>query len=128
MGPRLDNRGYGRHRRARMRLQATASMGPRSDNRGYETPEGVRLRFQGKLQWVHGRITVIICPLRPLLAPIYTLQCVHGRKTGVMLDPLSPLFDAFAASMGPRSDNRGYGPGSDPRQQLYRSFNGSTVG
>ena len=60
-------------------------MGPRSDNRGYV---GRPFRFGMiylELQWVHGRITVVMDLLLALGA------------------------DKPRTSMGPRSDNRGYG-------------------
>ena len=59
MGPRSDNRGYV------LLLDSAdpaleASMGPRSDNRGY-APEEVSPCDAGcELQWVHGRITVVM--------------------------------------------------------------------
>ena len=59
-------------------------MGPRSDNRGYVFMlelDGIR---ELALQWVHGRITVVMNVLRVTRAAL------------------------IRASMGPRSDNRGY--------------------
>ena len=59
-------------------------MGPRSDNRGY-----------GEL-------------LSSTPTPATQLQWVHGPRTVVMVD--GPQWQAFRveASMGPRSENRGY--------------------
>ena len=43
-------------------------------------------------------------------------------------DPLEyPLFPDIQASMGPRSDNRGYGDYDHRGRHRQRSFNGSTV-
>src|ERR1043165_100898 len=83
MGPRSDNRGYGR----KIPGQATfsrASMGPRSDNRGYGTSTFSIDGVLEKLQWVHGQITVVM----------------HSREPRRVWRE--------GASMGPRSDNRGY--------------------
>src|SRR5437899_3325652 len=49
---------------------------------------GIRRLDKLKLQWVHGRITVV-------------------TQLGLSADPM-----AVRASMGPRSDNRGYGTNS----------------
>ena len=58
-------------------------MGPRSENRGYGDPTAVRLATVGVLQWV------------------------HGPRTVVMESPLASMVAIEAASMGPRSENRG---------------------
>ena len=42
-----------------MPANGNASMGPRSDNRGYLKPRMIRF-IEKLLQWVHGRITVVI--------------------------------------------------------------------
>jgi hypothetical protein len=71
-------------------LRRLASMGPRSDNRGYVVKRvKVKTAWQ-VLQWVHGRITVVMHH-----------QFAGGHRTAV-------------ASMGPRSDNRGYASASLP--------------
>ena len=64
-------------------------MGPRSDNRGYVRPLCRGQAWFTMLQWVHGRITVVM--------------------------PAAAVFRSAEeeASMGPRSDNRGYGADSD---------------
>ena len=59
-------------------------MGPRSDNRGYVGVMVALIVARLLLQWVHGRITVVM------------------RRNLVWAG------DLRAASMGPRSDNRGY--------------------
>src|SRR5438128_1754418 len=110
--------------------QHGASMGPRSDNRGYVAASERAYSTFLKLQWVHGRITVVRADIaagcvqlleasmgprsdnrgyeaglpRPALCPSM-LQWVHGRITVVMVcfDGLLVLHDG--ASMGPRSDN-----------------------
>src|SRR5262249_59444796 len=58
MGPRSDNRGYGRIH-VPLLAQSNASMGPRSDNRGYGVIH-VHADATALLQWVHGRITVVM--------------------------------------------------------------------
>src|ERR1022692_4056000 len=84
MGPRSDNRGYGGYGEEGANRRTKASMGPRSDNRGYDADRGTLAVDMGMLQWVHGRITVVMCADR--------LGCAATQP----------------ASMGPRSDNRGY--------------------
>src|SRR5216684_4019914 len=104
------------------------------------------------LQWVHGRITVVMGGTWNDQYTNFALQWVHGRITVVMRQVRADLDRAQGASMGPRSDNRGYamdrslrfwvlkasmGPRSDNRGYggtgrtfLARRprFNGSTVG
>ena len=60
------------------------------------------------LQWVHGRITVVIGEEHMQQLGEQVLQWVHGRITVVMQIQTGPFFFANSASMGPRSDNRGY--------------------
>ncbi len=62
-----------------------ASMGPRSDNRGYGGI-GYRPIVSGMvLQWVHGRITVVMHRASRFTVPLSReLQWVHGRITVVM--------------------------------------------
>ena len=79
-------------------------MGPRSDNRGYVRYSAEYSLNGGLLQWVHGRITVVMAPAR------------------------HPLTLKRTASMGPRSDNRGYGQRYSGEFHVGKSFNGSTVG
>jgi len=65
------------------------------------------------LQWVHGRITVVMVNARKWPGPLYVaLQWVHGRITVVMRGGFNVLCQLCRASMGPRSDNRGYAPKS----------------
>jgi hypothetical protein len=85
-----------------------ALMGPRSDNRGYGEDDGFNdLRFD-VLQWVHGRITVVMPggPGRPAL--LRKLQWVHGRITVV----LPKLSTAAASRRTPHIQNiqSGIGP------------------
>src|SRR5262245_20977162 len=108
-------------------------MGPRSDNRGYvwfadpleahrdvlqwvhgritvvmRLPKRLRLS-QGRLQLVHGRITVVMKALGVAISEFYVwLQWVHGRITVVMSRSCRGILQHKRASMGPRSDNRGY--------------------
>ena len=58
------------------------------------------------------------------------LQWVHGRITVVMdVDSCTVTTDPTGASMGPRSDNRGYVPAlPGERWHHWHGFNGSTVG
>ena len=109
MGPRSDNRGYGRRRqRTRTRIEV-ASMGPRSDNRGYALPGASRLRLEhasmGPRSDNRGYANCAASRGRPLAEP---LQWVHGPITVVMADAGRADNPGSVASMGPRSDNRGY--------------------
>src|SRR4051812_1325417 len=107
-------------------------MGPRSDNRGYLTsrrPRGSISMLQwvhgritvvmqwvetmgvveDALQWVHGRITVVIgTRARRTASTGCVLQWVHGRITVVIALEHAGARVVVVASMGPRSDNRGY--------------------
>src|SRR5581483_8239442 len=92
-----------------------ASMGPRSDNRGCDQVPAAPLVPLGLLQWVHGRITVVVAatiiarpgsgsasmgprsdnrgcadPTFPGVAPMATLQWVHGRITVVVSGASAP--------------------------------------
>src|SRR5437870_5817714 len=60
------------------------------------------------LQWVNGRITVVMSTLFAMSSGRTPLQWVHGRITVVMIIIQAARQDAWVASMGPRSDNRGY--------------------
>ena len=89
-----------------------ASMGPRSDNRGYASSASVLAPAPAyRLQWVHGPITVVMLPIsRRSRLRRYELQWVHGPITVVMAgDAVRVDVGCDRASMGPRSDNRGYG-------------------
>ena len=112
MGPRSENRGYGRSRRMTPALRA-ASMGPRSENRGYGTACGKvdrsYDRFNGSTvrePWLWTAAIVIDEPMR------MPLQWVHGPITVVMAE-YGHGYGRRVASMGPRSDNRGYGDDAD---------------
>src|SRR2546422_825853 len=105
-----------------------ASMGPRSDNRGMASASPRKRPTALALQWVHGRITVVMGTASALGIGSSTLQWVHGRITVVMQGLGGQMNLSMAASMGPRSDNRGYGgPRRRPRAAAA-GFNGSTVG
>ncbi len=120
---------------ARLPSPSHASMGPRSDNRGYGGRDRrllttIKLQWvhgritvvmliagawsyfsSVKLQWVHGRITVVMDNHFAVCARIgLRLQWVHGRITVVMLAGVPIEIGKSKASMGPRSDNRGYVP------------------
>ena len=110
-------------------------MGPRSENRGYvptvswsDRPSPAsfngstvrepwlwsELRFARSLkewlQWVHGPRTVVMpIGLQPGDYWKTLLQWVHGPRTVVMRGGLSGgAASRRKASMGPRSENRGY--------------------
>ena len=85
-----------------------ASMGPRSDNRGYSSPVRAACGAGGALQWVRGRITAVMPPGGGLFRCGGSLQWVRGRITAVMSPACGPISRRRKASMGPRSDNRGY--------------------
>src|SRR5438128_1475026 len=79
MGPRSDNRGYELCIPAERTPPVVASMGPRSDNRGYGAEDMDKLLIEVRLQWVHGRITVVmprvcksglLCGLPPCLRAV----------------------------------------------------------
>ncbi len=81
------------------------------------------------LQWVHGRITVVMLEKKLQKALHELLQWVHGRITVVMNGQEGEDCQGAEASMGPRSDNRGYALTHPSSVGMTRSrFNGSTVG
>ena len=84
-------------------------------------------RVWSVLQWVHGRITVVMpCTSNPPPLPC-RLQWVHGRITVVMSGDRLLTFLNSRASMGPRSDNRGYAFGEhwiDTPQTLLQWVHG----
>src|SRR5438034_707103 len=62
------------------------------------------------LQWVHGRKTVVLTVKRICCVANGELQWVHGRKTVVLEAEAWAAWHKSKASMGPRSENRGFGP------------------
>ena len=104
-----------------------ASMGPRSDNRGYASVCPSHPWNAPVLQWVHGPITVVMGSKPTLLKPGAELQWVHGPITVVMAKINSPRKEGHRASMGPRSDNRGYVVDHLVDYPEPTGFNGSTV-
>src|SRR5437016_4793153 len=83
MGPRSDNRGYAEEA-VRRNEERAASMGPRSDNRGYDRGLARRVAGGRQLQWVHGRITVVMArvwkpcsgrELSPLFREVPAIAC-----------------------------------------------------
>src|SRR5262249_53039430 len=63
------------------------------------------------LQWVPGQRTVVIFGPAAGALPLIVLQWVHGQRTVVMLAGGGPgRGEGARASMGPRSENRGYAP------------------
>ena len=67
------------------------------------------------LQWVHGPITVVMAAHGAATEVAQKLQWVHGPITVVMVQPGMPqIVQGCRASMGPRSDNRGYGRAYQP--------------
>ncbi len=61
------------------------------------------------LQWVRGPITAVMNDDLGILGTVPVLQWVRGPITAVMATDRKGKSEAAAASMGPRSDNRGYG-------------------
>ncbi len=107
MGPRSENRGYSAQP-AEARGRTAASMGPRSENRGYlRVPRAGKHRmhcFNGSTvrePWLLTRISAA----RTTRA---RLQWVHGPRTVVIYASLTHCVPDDGASMGPRSENRGY--------------------
>ena len=77
-------------------------------------PTGHNQEHAAGLQWVHGLITVVMVVTAHCTGNPFKLQWVHGLITVVMI-PIGGLYNlAHRASMGPRSDNRGYGPAKRP--------------
>src|SRR5262249_31090264 len=64
------------------------------------------------LQWVHGQRPVVMVGTAAVFAgSVPKLQWVHGQRTVVMLAGGGPgRGEGARASMGPRSENRGYAP------------------
>ncbi len=67
-----------------------------------------------RLQWVHGPRTVVMQDRQGGSKAGQGLQWVHGPRTVVMRGWERPLVKTWLASMGPRSENRGYGEDSLP--------------
>ncbi len=136
MGPRSENRGYPVRRGCQPIRRMRASMGPRSENRGYARACASK-SFHNKtmLQWVHGPRTVVMPFAHRLGSPRHVsfngstvrepwlcvargacsrqsqgrLQWVHGPRTVVMPRGCMAIDLQYThASMGPRSENRGY--------------------
>ena len=126
MGPRSDNRGYGVTRTGPANPWQP-SMGPRSDNRGYGRPRPPGWQRMSALQWVHGPITVVMDDTTNKGVQLGDLQWVHGPITVVMAIVWLRQQRPREPSMGPRSDNRGYGGPGRRRGDDPGSFNGSTV-
>src|ERR1700722_10101943 len=79
MGPRSDNRGYGQQG-TRQDPVRRASMGPRSDNRGYVSTRPPAGFASGSLQWVHGRITVVMAGRAGVW--VASWPCFNGSTVG----------------------------------------------
>ncbi len=119
MGPRSENRGYSSFSGERQDRIHLASMGPRSENRGYSVFDHGLVSYLTRLQWVHGPRTVVILRQRPRVEDRKRLQWVHGPRTVVIGRRSARPGVSRAASMGPRSENRGYcqgGRGQDRQQ------------
>ena len=103
-------------------------MGPRSENRGYVAAEIGFHPGDTLLQWVHGPRTVVMAWLDG-----DTFAFVAGFNGSTVREPwLCPVAVAHepapcAASMGPRSENRGYGRRRIVVEVSPVRFNGSTV-
>src|SRR5437588_369101 len=87
-----------------------ASMGPGADNPGYSVVPFLEFMHVGGLQWGRGPITPVM-----LAGPVEAeggaeeLQWVRGPITPVMQERTDGQDRAGQASMGPGSDNPGYG-------------------
>ncbi len=130
-----------------------ASMGPRSSDRGYARRRPDLIAPQAGLQWVHGPQTVVMfTPALNSVTVCGPLQWVHGPQTVVMgtsgrsAHEPSRSFNGStvlrpwlwranqhhrdrkeAASMGPRSSDRGYASAFRTWRRCLSCFNGSTV-
>ncbi len=127
-------------------------MGPRSENRGYHPGPLLLQHLCYRLQWVHGPRTVVIRAIRaglsagdelqwvhgPRTVVIHSrasfptqggesLQWVHGPRTVVIMSAGGERGATKKASMGPRSENRGYRLASRRALREDARFNGSTV-
>src|SRR5436190_24701 len=102
-------------------------MGPRSSDRGSVTLGYRNGLFHEQLQWVHGPRTVV--RLQDCLQSLSSvlLQWVHGPRTVVRDFLQSARIGNCAASMGPRSSDRGSGMVCQMKFTGWEGFNGSTV-
>ncbi len=134
MGPRSENRGYSGPAQGYQRGAAQASMGPRSENRGYLGLWWGTHPAEKGLQWVHGPRTVVIFGQLPrfiqsllfrfngstvrepwLFKSTWSSSSIRSSFNGsTVREPWLLLCEAvgievpYIASMGPRSENRGY--------------------
>src|SRR5437870_4385304 len=69
------------------------------------------------LQWVRGPITAVMADASTSEQPSRALQWVRGPITAVMRNGRSIKGSGAYASMGPRSDNRGYGLAGNARKE-----------
>src|SRR5262249_14980385 len=107
---RSENRGYAVTSATPMStITYDASMGPRSENRGYVQGAPSLSRPLNKLQWVHGPRTVVMSVRRrqPALRAGFNGSTV--REPWLWDYPNYDDRRNTIASMGPRSENRGYG-------------------
>ncbi len=111
-----------RHRQERLRSSTRrASMGPRSENRGYPSPcLEYSLTFR-QLQWVHGPRTVVISNLGQSKTAIKSFNGSTVREPWLSPICFDTVYDCKVASMGPRSENRGYQGGQPLECQLSAS-------
>ena len=107
MGPRSDNRGY--DLQAALVAWAVALQWVRGLITAVIPRDGGLLSAAQGLQWVRGLITAVIVPAPAEGAESRTLQWVRGLITAVIVSVAEALkMRGQVASMGPRSDNRGY--------------------
>ena len=130
MGPRSENRGYAGVARGHHGARVAASMGPRSENRGYACRPNSRMATDG-IRFNGSTVR------EPWLC--MTVAAIDGRggagfNGSTVREPwlcgrTGQAREAeCCASMGPRSENRGYdGRQHATRGQRIRGFNGSTV-
>ncbi len=109
MGPASDNAGYVAGVADRQGREPAASMGPASDNAGYVGEIANGLREELMLQWVRRRITPVMFPATETAKRDFMLQWVRRRITPVMVGRFQGVVLDELASMGPASDNAGYG-------------------
>ncbi len=106
MGPRSNDRGNPLLWLSRV-VYSPASMGPRSNDRGNRVCRE-RARIIGLLQWGRDQMIAEIPCVFPVISPAF-LPLQWGRDQMIaempMRKPVAPL--APAASMGPRSNDRG---------------------
>ncbi len=128
MGPRSENRGY----RSRS-MRSTAIRGSCFNGSTVREPwlsgsrRSVRNRRAGRFNGSTVREPWLSTPISATRLLLDPLQWVHGPRTVVIFRSRGDRGVEGSASMGPRSENRGYQRRTKRRPIPRRSFNGSTV-